>query len=439
MGSAVLAFGSLFLGLVRGPNTVELMVGQPITQVEIRLDGREVGTLQQAPWRLEVDLGPELLPHLLEAVGRDETGRRVASVQQRVNLPRPPAEVEVLLRRDSSGAVTGARLKWQMRTWQRPRRIVAELDGAPVQVDPAGEVAWPPASAGSVHLFRVALEFAEGVSASREVAFGADLAEEAGNVLTGMVVRARRGSTPAPAEMGRLIQVRDAPARVVGVEEGPATIVVVADPQAHDAWWQVIWRVASKFRNQDDILVPGEDRVVAVSPAPIIQGTPGSRVNEVFPLTNHERIHADSLLRVFATRPLPLVDATQARLSKAVAVAGVVAAGGNQRRIVLLVLGAAAPASDDLDVASARRFLRALQVPLVVWSPIKTVARAAGNSWGEIADVSSVGNLYKADHALQRELSHQRVVWIEGDHLPQEVSLAATAVDLRLAGESGEE
>jgi len=435
----VLAFGSLFLGLVRGPNTVELMVGQPITQVEIRLDGREVGKLQQAPWRLDVDLGPELLPHLLEAVGRDDTGRQVASVQQRINLPRPPAEVEVLLRRDASGAVTGARLKWQMSTRQRPRRIVAELDGAPMQVDPAGEVSWPPASAGAVHVFRVSLEFAEGVSASRDVAFGADLAEEAGNVLTGTVVRLRRGSAPSPAEMGRLVQVRGTPGRVVGVEEGSATIVIVADPQAHDAWWQVIGRVASKFRNRDDILVPGEDRVVAVSPAPIIQRAGGSWVNEVFPVTNLDRVHADSLLRVFATRPLPLVDATQARLSKAVAVAGVVAAGGNQRRIVLLILGAGAPASYDLDVASARRYLRVLQVPLVVWSPIKTVARTAGNPWGEITNVSSIGDLYKADNALQRELSHQRVVWIEGDHLPQEVSLTATAVDLRLAGEGGEE
>ena len=52
---------------------------EALGQLEIWLDGRKVGTLNQAPWRLEVDAGSENREHLIEVVGRGIEGTEVRS------------------------------------------------------------------------------------------------------------------------------------------------------------------------------------------------------------------------------------------------------------------------------------------------------------------------------------------------------------------------
>ena len=172
VSSGALGFASLFLGLVVGRQPVELLVAPPVVNVEVQLDGRVVGSLKQAPWRLEVDLGAALLPHRLEAVGRDAAGREVARVVQRVNLPRAYAEVEVALRRDPDGRVGGAALSWRKNDLKPPVKILVDLDGEPVPTQAARLLTWPPSDPRAVHLLRVVLEFADGVTANREVVFG---------------------------------------------------------------------------------------------------------------------------------------------------------------------------------------------------------------------------------------------------------------------------
>ena len=65
---------SLFLGLVSGPQVVEVAVAERVATVELRLDGRAVGRLAGPPWRAEVDFGDALATHRLEAVARSRTG-----------------------------------------------------------------------------------------------------------------------------------------------------------------------------------------------------------------------------------------------------------------------------------------------------------------------------------------------------------------------------
>ena len=43
-------------------------------------------------------------------------------------------------------------------------------------------------------------------------------------------------------------------------------------------------------------------------------------------------------------------------------------------------------------------------------------------SWGEPRDVSSVRKLEQAVKELKTELDRQRLVWIEGIHLPQDIA-----------------
>ena len=109
----------------------------------------------------------------------------------------------------------------------------------------------------------------------------------------------------------------------------------------------------------------------------------------------------------------------------AVAVAGLQAAAGAGPRAVLLVLG-----SGDLkdaaryDGPTVRRYLAALHVPLFVWSPgLPTGAMKA--AWGVVEDVSTGRGLDRAFALLKDELDAQRIVLLEGRHLPQSIALSS--------------
>src|SRR5450432_3392394 len=96
---AHLAFLTLFLGLVAGRQTVTLEVDQ-VRTVRIDVDSHALSTLRGAPWSAVIDLGPELTPRRLEAIGYDASGNEVARVTQILNLPRPTAELEIVIEQD---------------------------------------------------------------------------------------------------------------------------------------------------------------------------------------------------------------------------------------------------------------------------------------------------------------------------------------------------
>src|SRR6187549_2999046 len=108
-----IAFLTLFLGLAAGNQNVAVDVRGPATRVEIWLDATRVAELDHAPWQTSVALGTEIRPHRLEARALDAEGSVVARAMQVLNLPRPVAEAQILLERDATNHVIGARLAWQ--------------------------------------------------------------------------------------------------------------------------------------------------------------------------------------------------------------------------------------------------------------------------------------------------------------------------------------
>jgi hypothetical protein len=83
--------------------------------------------------------------------------------------------------------------------------------------------------------------------------------------------------------------------------------------------------------------------------------------------------------------------------------------------------------------ASIRRYLQAIRVPFAVWSLKSPRLQPLAKSWGEVEDVSSVERLEKAIERLKSDLASQRVVWIQGRFLPQEIALAEKAEGIELA------
>lgn len=435
MSSGALGFASLFLGLVVGRQPVELLVAPPVATVEVRLDGRVAGHLQQAPWRLDVDLGVALLPHRLEAVGRDAAGREVARVVQRVNLPRAYAEVEVALRRDPDGRVSGATLSWRKNDLMVPTRILADLDGEPVPNGVAPHLSWPPSDPRAVHLLRVTLEFADGVTASREVVFGLDVAAEAESSLTGVAVQyLRAGGEPDLATLQDQVLVRGEPGRVVAVEKGSVRVAVVIDPRAREAFSDVVRWAVRRRSLQTNQLMSGRDTLVSVGAEPAVQALPGGLQNAVFPNRSLPGCRIDELVRSLHLWPGEVGRGDAVLLPEAAAVAGLSAMATNQRRAVVVVVGEEGLRGSPEAVVRTREFLSAIGVPLLVWTPVPRKQRPASCPWVEVVDVRTYGDLYDADNALQKLLRRQRIVWVEGDHLPQDLALAPGRADIRVAG-----
>ncbi len=156
-----IVFLTLFLGLVRGPQTVTLAAEDRAASIELFLDGRSVGRMTGPPWSRRVDSGPELLPHRLEAraVGRD--GVEAGRAEQWINLPRPPAEAEILLAPAAPGMV-GAQVHWQSISGERPSAVSLRLDGEPLPLDAQSRAVIAIPAAGSARVLAAELRFAGG-------------------------------------------------------------------------------------------------------------------------------------------------------------------------------------------------------------------------------------------------------------------------------------
>jgi hypothetical protein len=90
------------------------------------------------------------------------------------------------------------------------------------------------------------------------------------------------------------------------------------------------------------------------------------------------------------------------------------------------------PTQDDsnLTAAQVRRYLERLQVPLDVWTT--TRRKDLESTWGEASKVVTYAQVEGAWRRLRKDLARQRVVWVSGIHLPQEIALAPEAVGISL-------
>jgi hypothetical protein len=177
-------FVTLFLTLTLGSHPVEIAVTDDrVASVEVLLDGRSVGTVTGTEWTVECDFGDELKPHLLVAVARDAEGREIDRVEQRVNLPRPVAEVGVAL--EGGGAEPyRARILWESVDRSLPTRVSLALDGVALEGEFEDVLELPALDDSRVHILEAELALNETVLARSEVAFGGPFGAEVSTELT---------------------------------------------------------------------------------------------------------------------------------------------------------------------------------------------------------------------------------------------------------------
>lgn len=469
----MISFASLFVGFVIGIVNVELMAGGGVDRVALFLDGRPVAQLRE-PFRAQVDLGCEPAPHELVAVAWDAKGKEVGRARQLINLPRPTAEASLVLDEGRGGTGRVARLTWRALVGEVPKALSVSFDGKPLAFAHPRRIELPPHEPAQVHFLRADLEFGDGVSASAELIFGGSKRSEALAELTAIPVELEgEASSPSAAEMTGWLEARGIPVEVEGVEAAGVDVVFVVEGSAV----RQLKRAASRsgadavspermrrgataagggagapdmlpdvrqspsgtptfFRSSSSgvrrLSVPAELRFRVQRPVARMT-TQKEMVANLFPSTPWSvrgTLQPWAVASVLCSLPPP--EPAGPRLADAVVVAGLEAAKGNGRRAVVLILGPDAKDGGLLGAEEARSFLTRLGVPLQVWSAGRRHSREAVR-WKAQRLMSDTWEVEGAVHELIEAAARQRIAWVEGAHLPQDVELGPLAKGIRLA------
>ncbi|HYO14596.1 MAG TPA: hypothetical protein VE685_15480 [Thermoanaerobaculia bacterium] len=262
--------------------------------------------------------------------------------------------------------------------------------------------------------------------------------------LTAVPVRIpEKAAQPTPESLQGRLSSSGRPLSVAAIDDGPAKVLIVRVPGTSEAYERLVpprpkrvdrhfltLRTDPNARRHEMCLDP-EDTVRLLFPTasgPLDFGVSA----ELFD-TSGELTHENGGLFWFLTRTAPGNDAQgDQRIADAVAVAGLQAATGDHRRAVVLVLGSDLRDTSRYDPATVRRYLESTRVPLFVWSLEEPKDNSGLAAWGEVEDISSVHKLYKAYNRLKSELEAQRIVWVEGRHLPQSITLAPGTMSVEL-------
>jgi hypothetical protein len=432
-----IAFLTLFLGLTSGKQPVAVAVRGPAAAVELLLDGTAVVRLGGPPWRTAIDLGPALEPHELVARALDAKGQEVARTRQVLNLPRPPAEVEILLEGGAKGAPTGAHLAWRSLEGEKPAAMSLVLDGKPVALDAQSHAALPPLDAAVSHVLTAEVRFSDQIAARKDVAFGGALGEEVSTDLTAVAVRLRpKKKLPEAKDLQGWFVAGGKPVAVTAVDQGRAEILMVVDGEARkriEHMRHMRGNLAAADTGPAELdrfqIKPGKDYQMRFIWPSARQATGAGLSSDLFDASRVYTPQEASLLYYLQrARPLKEDAALVQHLADAAAVAGLQALTANRPRAVLVVLGGQPKDSSRYDAETVRRYLESIRVPLVVWSLEGPKPPAAG--WGEVEDVSTYSKLQSALERLEENLQAQRIVWIEGGHFPAAVTLSPAAAEV---------
>jgi hypothetical protein len=431
----MIAFVTLLLGLVSGTIPIQVTVEGPVAAVEYVLDGTVVGKAEYPPWSTTVGFGPELQPRELVARALDKDGNEIARAVQWVNLPRPPAEVEIVLEGDAAGRPTAARLSWHSLTHSQPATISVTLNDKPLLVQEDRRVLLPAYDPKATQILTAELRFGPSEVARKDVVFGGEWGSAVSTELTAVPVRVpKKAAAPTPESLQSRLSSGGQPLSVAAVDDGPGKVIVVRVPETSEVANVLVpprtRRVTrdfpdSQIRPEDrrfEMRLGDEDTIRLLSPSASVYGESGIP-SELFN-TSRELTREDGGLLWFLFRTALMRGTSEdQRIADAVAVAGLQAATGNYRRAVVLVLGSDLRDTSRYTPAAVRRYLQSMRVPLFVWS-LEKPKKPALDAWGPTEDISSLSKLHRAFGRLESELESQRIVWVEGRHLPQSITLA---------------
>ncbi len=246
-----------------------------------------------------------------------------------------------------------------------------------------------------------------------------NLPRDSSSERTALPVRVVKGTVPAVGKMKGWFTARGETVPVIAVEDGPAQVVVVGDAGARGKLLEL-----GRQAPGSDLPLGKEDRVRVLSPVFRASSEPEMPA-EVFDSAREAVGGLEFLLKEGLPLAAPLPG--RQRLADAVATAGLQAFASNAPRAVVLILGSNPEDSSRTKPEAVREYLASLRVPLFVWAVGEPVA-----AWGQTANIASPDDLRAAVARVRDELRSQRVVWLEGQHLPQTIALSPAAQGIAL-------
>ncbi|MDL2718047.1 MAG: hypothetical protein PT977_09850 [Acidobacteriota bacterium] len=434
----MISFVTLLLGIVVGARPIEVQAASGVATVEFRLDGQLLVVLPAPPWKTKVDFGAPA-PHELVAIARDAAGAEIGRAVQRINVPRSLAEATLTLLPGTGGRGRTARLAWASAQSEKPERTELTMDGQPLEPGDFKRIALPDFRPADVHVLRAVLDFKGGEKATTELLVGGVkratpngpevMRGETQAELTAVPV-IFKGRPPKESRMDGWFLADGQPVRVEAVEESSGDIVVVMDEKA-GPWLSEFGEPSLDPAGWYESSLRKGQRLSFCWPGTLQPGdaAPGYdvflRSREYVALQDGPRVRLD--VRGLLIRVQPPELHGPARLADAVGVAALMAARGNRPRAVLLLV--AGPDDESAMPAGwVREYLLALRVPLHVWAKNKKVA----GGWGKVEVLKDVDDLVAATSRLTGAVERQRIVWLEGLHLPQAISLSPKARSVTL-------
>jgi len=349
-----------------------------------------------------------------------------------VNLPRQAAEVRAIFEeRGEPGRNTIVRLRWESLAGPSAPTIRAWFDGREVQVKKQGEVELPAFDPAELHFFRAELEFAGNVISSFETTLEGTFSDRVESELTAVLLDVRQKTIQAEDLQGLLVK-DGAPLDVVAIDKPPAEIVVVRDRAAERALIRIATQRLLDFgpmgstSNRSRLNRALESKVFDWNLHflwPVAQRREGA--GQRFDLFPHspELGPSDGSIFAFLTRvPFPENLVGRQRLAEALAVAGVSVASLRGRRAAVLLVDQNSIDASDLEGEIVRRYLADIQVPLHVWR----TGKESSDEWGKAQRIHPRSQLDLAWRNLLENLDRQRVAWVRGRHLPQDIELTPT-------------
>ncbi len=443
----MIEFVSLFFGLVAGAQPVDLAVAGSVATVELRLNGETVARQPVAAGsgvRAEVDFGRRLRPHELVAIARDGGGRELDRRRLWINLVADEgASASLVFAGGERGLPRQVGVVWESFGQRRPEAVEMAFDGRPLAVEDPARVPLPAYDPETMHFVTATVRFRGDRVSRLEAGFGGGPGAVIETELTAVAVTVARGTRlPAPRAMRDWFSKRGERIAVHGVERSAPEVVVVRDPSARAALAELTTllstRDAARDRHVRQILAPdqiaGEVRVRLVSP--VAAPLPTDRVSAgMFARGPIFDAGENGFLWLAGESPPATFPPA---LASAVALAGLHAHTSRRPRAVVLLLGAGGD-DDRFSAAEARRFLDQLQVPLFVlrcgegepssqWRPDAVISAAASSAYAGVE---------RAFEPVRAHLKSQRIVWLEGRHLPQEIELSPEVERVRLVGRGG--
>jgi len=417
--SSRIVFVSLFLGIAAGLQSIDVQTDPAVRSVRMFLSGREVAALTQPPWHAAIDLGRELDPRALEAIGYDEKGNEVGRATQILNLPRGEAEIEIVLQSGPIGPVA-ADLRWEHVQFKSPRKAVIFFDGKRLKIDTNYHAQFPQVEWSRPHLIAAEMQFGDGVVARREIVVGGAVADTAKSELTPILLTV--SSSQQSASFENCLLSDGQAVRTAAVEKPTAVVIFVRDPDASEAIHALdpTRQLRSGYFSQSSAL-----RTIALDngtsmrmlwPIPRKYVEPGRQRTALLFDSSWDVSGSTLGIPWFVTREYSGRTFDEPRMfADAVAVAGLRAMSESRRRAVVFILSSNRDSSAN-DPAAVRRYLDDIGVPLFVWS-LSGPRPELADSWGPVDDVSTIAGLHAASDRLRRTLSAQRIAWVDVDPL----------------------